>query len=228
MYEIQSKSYVDALGDLFFDVTFKEEDGTVMEKRLSVEQYVSLFSNNCFKKETFYVLPKLQREVLACRISSDRMDSFDAVVCFKAQKRPFSYFGQHYLLPFPTLISLISVRKGVRVDTKLFALKTDEPLEETPLMEYPFGNVNSGGGCCFGNIVVENLKGPEDALAVLDAFLCGDTNGDLYHLQNTKELKQGELIERLQKEELFPNELLKEEGKLTVGSLTSFEVVKEY
>jgi len=220
--QIVSKSFVDELGNLYFDVSYYDSDGTVIEKRIPAEQYITLLENNCAVKETFIKVPKLPEEVLACKVSTENAASFDAVVFMKASKRAFCFCGQHFLVPFPALIAHVVVRDGVKREMKLFALATDEPTDETPLLQYPFGNVGDTGGCCFGNIVVKNITSVEKAVDVLDAFLCGETNGDLYRSQNSEKLSQGKLVEGLVGKEVFPVELLVGvRSGLTVGKLLS-------
>lgn len=217
--EIISKTHFDSLGNLFFDVSVRDGD-TVTEKRLGAEEYLALFKNSFRDKETFTRIPRLPESVLAAYVSSRNEETFQAVVLFKAQKRPFLFVGQHYLLPFPALIARIVVKDGVRREMQLYALATDEPTEDTPLMNYPFGNVNSTGGCCFGNIVVKDLKDATMAPKVLETFLCGETNNDYWDCWKAKGMKyQGDLVEFLSREETFPANLLVSAGRLTVGEL---------
>lgn len=224
MYEMSSKSFTDEHGELYFDVSLKKENGTVVEKRLSVSQYIDLFMQNSVEKETFVVVPQIPKEVIACRLSNNSESSFDAVVLYPAAHRAFAYYGQHFLLPFPALIAKISVRKGVRTQTSLYALSTDKPTDETPLMRYPFGNVNSRGNCCYGNIEVKDVESVAHATDVLDAFLFGETDNDYYEEQNAQGLKQGELIEMLRNLKKFPAKLLIPlEQNITVGKLKEFK-----
>lgn len=215
--QIKTTSYVSESGDLFFDVTYLSEDGTVMEKRVPVEVFAQMLLGNLVEKETFVTVPHLPEEVKACRISTMGSNSFDAIVVYKAQKRAMSFYGQHYYLPYPALVGVVSVRNGIKRGCEIYALPTDDPVEETPLMQYPFGNVRRDGSTCYGNILVNDIKGVSDAHKVLDAFLCGDTNDDLYHNQNTEHLSQGKLIEKLLKKETYPVELL-----CSVGSGSTF------
>lgn len=223
MYEIVSKSHVDQLANLFMDVTFKDnKTKEVIEKRMDIETYMQLFKNNVTTPEVMVKVPKLPEEVIACRVSASSEKSFDTVVLCKAQKRAFLYHGMHLYIPFPTLIAQISVREGHKRDMHLYALATDEPTDDTPLMQYPFGNVHGDGGTCFGNILVEGVSGVAESMKVLDAFLCGETNGDLYRGQNSGKMTQGALVELLQTKEVFPVELLVSCGDKTVGTLKNF------
>lgn len=216
---IISKTHFDSLGNLFFDVSVRDGD-TVTEKRLGAEEYLALFKNSLRNQETFTRIPRLPESVPAAYVSSRGGDTFRAVVLFKAQKRPFLFLNQHYLLPFPALIARIVVIDGVKREMQLYALATDEPTEDTPLMNYPFGNVNSTGSCCFGNIVVKALKDVTMAPKVLETFLCGETNNDYWDCWKAKGMKyQGDLVEFLSEKETFPVNLLVSAGSSTVGDL---------
>ncbi len=222
MYCIKAESYVDQLGNLFFDVSYIEDD-TVIQKRVPVEEFISLFKTNCKNEDAFISIGKIPESVIHSEISTNRNDTFHAVVFLRSHKRAFSYYGKHFYIPFPAMMSVISVCKGVRQSTYLFALGTDEPTVDTPLMHYPFANVNAGGHCCFGNIVCENIKDVSGAPAILEDFLCGDTNDDYYSAseRNSEKLSQIEILEAIQKMDSFPISYLVSHDKLTVGELLS-------
>lgn len=222
MYSIDAKSYVDQLGNLFFDVSYTEGD-VLIQKRLPVEEYLSLFRTNCKNEETFVSIGKVPESVIHSEISTVRNDTFHAVVFLKAHKRAFSYYGKHFYIPFPAMIAVISVRGGVRQHTYLYALGTDEPTPDTPLMHYPFANVGSGGHCCYGNIVRNNVKDVTDAPAILEDFLCGDTNDDYYSSseRNSENLTQIQVIEAIQNMDSFPVSYLVSHSNGTVNDLLS-------
>lgn len=218
---IISKSYVDKLGNLFFDVSYHDGD-TVMEKRVPIVEYLQMFQDSLEIKENYMTIPRLPDSVLTARVSTSRADTFDAVVFFKSGKRAFSFMEQHYYIPFPALISQISVVKGVRKITKMYALKTDEPVKDTPLMQYPFGNVDNQGFCCYGNIAVQNIRDLSCAPEVITAFLDGATNNDYWSTNKLqKKISQGDLIEMLVKKKTFPISILKP-SKGTVRTLCDF------
>lgn len=220
---IISKTYFDQLGNLFFDVAV-HENGTIVEKRIPAEDYLALFKDSLRSEEKFIKIPKLPENIMAAQVSSMREDTFQAVVLYKAERRAFCFMGQHYLIPMPALIAQIHVEKGVRKKTCLFALTTDEPKQDTPLMYYPFGNVSDSGLCCYGNIVVKEMNNVLYAPAVLDAFLYGDTNGDHWHEKKVKKgTSQGDLVELLAKRKTFPTKWLVESNRGTVGQLCEFK-----
>ena len=208
--EIVSKTYVDEIGNLFFDVSMKNGD-MLIEKRLSVEDYLGLFEEYTTEQEEFRELPRLPEEILKARVSNMDESTFNAVVEYPAGKRAFSYMGEHMLLAFPAIISFIKVEKGVRTDTHVFCIKQEDIGKEKPILYYyPFGNVSSDGSCCYGNISVSGVKDVCAAPSVLDQFLLGETNNDLWgsKFTNSGAKTQGELIEKLRKMEDFPEEWL--------------------
>lgn len=215
--EIISKSVTDDFGNLMMDVTIKS-DGEILHKVIGVEDYLQMFSKNIENKAHFVEVPRLPETVVSAYMDSERADSFKAIVRYPAEKRAFSFMGQQMLLPFPALHARIVVEKGVRKETQLYAIK-DLDAKEPILCQYPFGNVNSyGGGCCYGNIVIQNLKDVSYAPSVLDAFLFGETNNDLWGSKRVKNgagaffETQGDLIEALKGLDSFPEEWLVEVG----------------
>lgn len=206
---IKSVSYVDSRGKLFMDVIYNAGD-RVIEKRIGIEDYISLFTENVVQreKEKFIAVPQIPEEVKKICISSKRENTFKAVVLYPEKKRPFSFEGIPMVIPYPALLAYIYVKDGCSRELRIFALKTDAPGQEEILMEYPFGNCRSSGETCMGNILVEGIKDGSEALRVLDAFLMGTTNNDLYHSQNTAGLSQGALIELIKKKNKFPKKLL--------------------
>lgn len=221
-YVITSKSYMDDERNLFMDVTLNDH-GKIIEKRLSIDDYLRLFEDSIIeKKEEWVEVEKLPEHVIWYKKSVKDAKTFQAVLVYPAQVRPFFYMDQQMMIPFPALCMKVKVREGVRTDTSLFALESDVFDRGAPLFHYPFGNVGVEGKCCFGNISISNLKDIKDAYVIFDAFMMGKTNNDLYFEEkNTKKLSQGELVETIRNLKAYPVELLNRNTSLkwTLGSL---------
>lgn len=216
--QIDASSMVNAAGKLVFRVSVKEGD-TLMEKTISAEDFVELLSSSTKEEGTLMPIPKLPAQVVSAKQDVNNASSYDVVIVYPAAKRAFSFVNQHFLLPFPALCCKASVRNGVRKNVKIFSLPTDHPTPDTLLTKYPFGNGgNADGKCCYGNIVVDGLSNIENCCNILDAFLAGKTNGDLYHNNVKGFTSQGKFVEFLMDKEVFPKDLLVATGK-TFGEL---------
>lgn len=221
---LESKTYTDEVGELFFDVSC--QDGTRrIEKRLALDEYISLFVRN-FKNDEKYVCfdrASIPRSVVWAKVSSEKPNSFEAVMVFEGKKRPFLYMGRGMVIPYPPFAAKVKVVNGIFQGMRLFALKTAQEwcgdlqsLGRTPLAHFPYGNVGGSGDCCFGNISVSGITGLSDAQKPVEQFIAGETNDHLWDpVKCSGRYKcQAELIESIAKCDSFPSEVLKEVGLL--------------
>ena len=215
--EFKASSVIDKYGRLYFDICFKKGE-QITEKRVEPQKLAEILLGSIREEMRFIEIPQVPSCVKKARIATDgRPDSFEAVMVYPAQKRGFSFMGNLFFIPFPTLVMKVTYVKGVRKEVVIFALDTDEPTSESKLFHYPYGNVRESGSICFGNITLK-VKDIADAPKVFDDFLCGKTNNDLYHTQNTRGFSQGELVSYVENLEVYPKELLLKNGK-TFGDL---------
>jgi len=208
----------DNIQNIFVDLTYEEyEDGdedkkvVVTKTGVSLDAFRQLLEANTKEKEEFREFPKLPKEIAYSRVSNIKENSFDAIVIYPAEKRAFKYMGEQMLIPFPTVVAYIEVRDGVRRKTTLRCMKKkDIGKPDASLFYYPFGNVGTDGQCCYGNIVVDGLKDVTSAPNVLDMFLFGETNNDLWNQDHTKAKAKshGEFVEMIRKEDKFPEKWL--------------------
>lgn len=213
---IVSKSFVDQLGNLYFDVSYRDGD-ELIEKRVPVEEYLALLDGNVRVQESLVTIPKLSENVIAAQIGSIDKSSFKSLSVYKADKRAFAIAGEFFRLPFPALLMYARVRKGARQEVSIFALDTDEPTNEACLYHYPFGNVYEGGDVCMGNIVSEDITSIASVDRIFDDFICGVTNEHLYKMQNKLGLTQLELVKYIEKMDVFPTDLLVPTGTSLKG-----------
>lgn len=209
MLDLTAKTVFDELGQLYFDVTCREGD-RVSRKRLKPEEFFGLFDDSRDGECDMMQILRLPDSVLFAAQGVDQVNTFDAVFFSPAKKRLFSLFGEICEIPFPGIIAKVSVKKGVRTETLVFATDADSPTDNTPLYLYPFGNVSDGGVACFGNISTGVLENVTYAPFVMELFFGGDTNNDYWtpirvnHAAKT----QKELVENLKKLEAYPSEWL--------------------
>ncbi len=209
---ITSKSYVDECNNLFMDVTVSD-NGVVMEKRLTIEDYLDLLKSNIVLQKSWLSLKRIPDTMYHLRVCAEEPDTYEAVLVYKATKRQFFFCERQFILPFPALIAKIVVKEEKRRDVYLYALDRDKITDDSPLYNYPFGNVSADGKCCYGNIVA-NKTPIHEVEKILDDFLLGETNGDLFYDGKVKKYtKQTDLVSSLQKLNVFPQKLLNKNGK---------------
>ena len=211
---ITSTAIVADNGELLFDVSVLHDDGSVIEKRMDINDYLGLFQNSVEEKYTYMEIPKLDDYIIKASVVPGKDDCFKVVGVLEAQKRQFCMkeLGFMGLLPYPRLIFFLNIHKGARKEFLLFALDEGEINPETKLYFYPFGNVGRAGNCCFGNIHSEGKITINESVKIVEDFINGETNSHLYTNQNALRLKQGELIEYIKNRETYPRELLLDSG----------------
>lgn len=210
---INATSEVNGAGKLVFRVSVKEGD-VLKEKTLNVKDFIKLLDMS-LEEGDFVEIPKLPPEIVSAKQDIANPSSYDVVIVYPAAIRPFAIAGEHMMLPFPALCCTAKVRDGKRRDTRMFSLPCDNPTKDTPVTKYPFGNGGSEeGNCCFGNIVIDDIADIRNACNILDAFIFGRTNGDLYNGNVKGYTSQGEFVSYLRELDSFPTELLVTTGKV--------------
>lgn len=201
--QFTATAVTDEYGKLYFDVSYNDPSGSIIEKRLSSEDFTDLIEGSVRKQEVFRVIPRLPEEVVWAAIGS-APDTFQAILVVPESVRPVYYMGQILEnIPFPRLCMHVQVTAGHRMDSNLYALD-GKAGGNAELLWYPYGNCTaSTGRTCFGNIVVDNIKGPEESRKVLEAFLEGATNGDLWNGFGGFE-SQADLYEAVKGKKKFP------------------------
>lgn len=126
---------------------------------------------------------------------------------------------------FPGLLMAITMRVKSNgqlevANHKLFATPNPIIRDNDQLYRFPFGNVYSDGAICWGNIVPgKNIKTLTQAASLLDEFLYGRMNADLYTPNRSNGMSLEALLESLQDKPEFTETLIKTD--LTFRDLVS-------
>ena len=199
--------------DGLFRVTC-EEKGITTVKNLTVEETLKLLGKSTYEKDAKFYDPGEKPYGYVRHFASDRCDTFKIAVLYPAKKRGIRYFNDTYFVPYPDVLYLYEVRKGYVQTKRCFAIKDKEIKPDTKLYAFPFGNVTgSSGAMCYGNIKLPKLKNMSEIGQVVDLFLAGDVNDDLWHGNISKKLKQYELFQLLENKKMFPKNLLVDVNK---------------
>lgn len=207
--------------DAFFRVTC-EEKGITTVKNLTVEETLRLLGKSTYENEVKYYDPGEKPYGYVKHFASDRADTFKIALLYPAKKRGVKYFTDTYFVPYPNVLYIYEVRKGYVQTKRCFAVKDKEIKPDTKLYRFPFGNVTGDtGSMCYGNIKFPRLKNMSDIDKVVDLFLSGGVNDDLWHGNISKKWKQFELFQYLENKKTFPSNLLVE----VEGNATTFDKV---
>lgn len=126
---------------------------------------------------------------------------------------------------FPGLLMAITMRVKSNgqlevANHKLFATPNPIIRDSDQLYRFPFGNVYSDGGICWGNInPSKNIRTLTQAAGLLDEFLYGRMNSDLYSSGRSSGMSLEKLLESLQDKPEFTETLTKTD--LTFRDLAS-------
>lgn len=200
-----SQAVTDSLGQTFMKVSVTDEHGMLTEKTLAMDDYISLLTGSTFQKMSKMLRIGTLPEHYYDGSLSANDDGFRVILHYPACKRAISFGGKHWFVPFPNLIFFFQVKNGAVTQKYCFAVPTADITSETPLFRYPFGNVGSDGGICFGNISLKigSIQHIEEAC---NAFFESVTNNDYY--TEIAGMKQEKLLKKLSKLDVYPNEWL--------------------
>lgn len=207
--------------DGLFRVTC-EERGLTQVKNLTIEDTLKLLGESQAEGKISFYDPGEKPFGYVKHFASDRCDTFKIAVMYPAKRRGIKYYNDTYFVPYPNVLYIYEVRKGYVQTRRCFAVKDKKITPETKLYRFPFGNVNGdSGNMCYGYIRLPKLKNMSEIDKVVDLFLSGAVNDDLWHGNVSKKWKQFELFQYLENKKTFPNNLLVE----VEGNATTFDKV---
>lgn len=210
---LKSEAVYDALGNVVMRTTVRYGNGKVLEKDLTLDQYLAMLGNSTYarKTEPLVTVGDVPDGYYWGMVGTEGCDTFRVVVTVPAQKRMMSYGGKHWNIPFPALAFRFDVQKGIKQVARCYALAEDKPSSESRVFNYPFGNVGAHGSICYGNIHSFPVQSMKDVAFYIDAFFNSVTNNDLYAVKknNATAYTQDELLMKLKKLDCFPIDWLK-------------------
>ncbi len=196
--------------------TLVKKDGSEIRKKVSDKDYCNMIAGSVVIKDD-------RPNIRIGKLPPGYMDGavgengFSCIFRLPARVRPFKYYENQFLLPFPELLVMINVSSGRVSSASLFALKEkDREKSEPELFNYPFGNVNASGSICFGNIFAQeklSLREPADLVIVMDRFFSAQTNNDYWYKKekvrgSSKIDGQKDLVKHLEGMDEFPEKML--------------------
>ena len=217
--EMTLNSKRDTIGHLLFDCKIVSETGRVIKKTLSVAGLVKLLNGSLRDDTTYSRVPK--NFIPEGYVDGCICDASNFYIIWKAKpkKRVVVYKEKIFSIPFPTILFALKVKNGFIQSKECFCMKEGD---DDTLYNYPFGNVNNYGSICMGNIKFDPYTEIGAAKQFENDFFEGETNDDLlYQNQVAVEWSQGEMFNKLEKEERFP------ENWLTESRVKMSDLIKE-
>lgn len=207
--KISSELVLDDLKDAFWRVTTTNAKGASTTKVLSHETYVNMLRKNTIvrKEAKKHSLGRIPYGYVDCLYGSQ--GNYEIAVMYPGKVRGVKYYKDTYRVPYPNTLYTYNVLKGVVQSKHCFAVIDDVITPETVLYRFPFGNVGSMGSMCYGNIHLPDCTELSSIDTLVELFLSGDVNDDLYQASDTaKNCKQFELYQFLQGKKKFPTKIL--------------------
>lgn len=212
--ELMSKFITDKNGQTLVKVSYNDVYDNSVTKTISLEDYINLLKGaTTFEKEADEIkIGALPKGFVDGSVSSD--GSLKAIIKIDKNTHFFALkedsIQKNYFLPFPRLLFFLSTGKnGKIISGNVFAIKDEEIKENTIFYQYPFGNVNSSGSICFGNIN-EKATCLKEMDNIIFSFFNSITSSHYYNskIYSCLNLSQLALAEHLSTLKEFPDEIL--------------------
>ena len=204
MAKIFSESVQDRAGNDAMKVRIVGVDGDEMIKTISLADYFDLF-NQSLEREASYVNinPLHMPNGYIKGLFADE-NTYKLLWKVKGKNRQLIHTSGHYRVPFPDLVFLLCVKNNVITKKRVWAVDN-----EGQMYQYPFGNVDTSGNICMGNISTRIENG---ASSFEEDFFLGITNNDYFSEEGSHIVpmwSQEKLLRELSKEKVFPQRWLK-------------------
>ena len=140
--KLYSETVTDLVGNTYMRTKLVLDDGTVMEKDLTMEQYFSVLGEASILKVKAEKIPvgELPANFIDGNLTTDP-GTFDVALFVSSQKRAVLYCGRHFRIPFPDMVFVFQVRNGAVFSSYCACCDGEGP--DAKMYRYPFGNVPS-------------------------------------------------------------------------------------
>lgn len=206
------------------------KSGKKKSRIVSMESLLKAMHKSLVIKSAGTAVGKIPFGYYDAQISEDQgMFCADMIAVLPAGKQMMRYEDTFYDVSVPSLVFRFEVARGKITGTRVYVMKDEAPTDQSCLYRYPFGNVSSQGGVCWGGNKlpeIHDLKGLEEAMML---FIQSPCNSDYYNGSDYcghAGLSLRELFVKLKDEEAYPDDYLvalKNGNKnMTLGDLASW------
>lgn len=178
---LETRLIYDSFHRALFDTTTIFDDGSVVKKKLSFEDFKKALGIATVKQKLEYApIPVLPKYFYKGGVTP-KADSFWVALFVPAGLHQYciQQTNEFMQLPYPALLFVLRVENGSASTRLCFAVKDDILTERSVLYQYPYGHVARGGSICMGSCNA-NMPSISQADAFVDAFLSGKDAGHYY------------------------------------------------
>ena len=210
----------DAADKLYFRITAGVDEGPKLTKTLNYEQLMKVLNESYREQDTWIDVGRLPEGYIDCTRSTS--GKWRVRVYRPEQTRAFMLKQEGvkmpltFMIPWPSMFFEIDSNghgNACIVKGSYEKVKADYWSGKLKGYSYPFGNINSYGGICMGNIG-HKVSSMDDVDIFIEAFYDGVTNFDYIGSKKSfkNDLGQMEALQKIQKRKSFPYTWLYEES----------------
>ena len=207
-------------------VEYTDSNAMSFAKEISLEDYVKLLSKTRDGVEKT-IIPRLPEGTVYLEWGD--AFNYNIAVAVNAMVHPTAFMSSENvaMLPFPGLIFLFKVERGILTNSRCFAIQAlpRAVTPETEIYMFPYGNVYDDGKLCWGsNFDISHVESVASLETVVETFFNATMNRDLFKEQHLNEdaLKKKkrknygleDLLSDMVERGSFDNHLLKKYGQL--------------
>lgn len=183
------------------------KNGKKRSRIVSMESLLKAMQKSLVIKRGGMAVGKIPFGYYDAQITEDQgMFCADMIAVLPAGKQMMRYEDTLYDVSIPSLVFRFEVNRERITGTRVYVMKDKTPTDQSCLYRYPFGNVSSQGGVCWGGNKlpdIHDLKGLEEAMML---FIQSPCNSDYYNGSDYcghAGLSLRELFEKLKDEEAY-------------------------
>lgn len=178
---LEARLVYDSFHRPLFDTTTTLDDGSIIRKKLSFENFKKALGIASKRQKLVYSpIPALPKFFYKGGVTT-KADSFWVALFVPAGLHQYciSQTNEFMQLPYPSLLFVLEVQGGRAKSRLCYAVKDDVLTDGSILCQYPYGHVSRSGDICMGSCsaIMQNIT---QADAFVDAFLSGKDAGHYY------------------------------------------------
>ena len=215
---LRFETKTDRRGQIYFNVTCDSKDGNSITKKLSYKQLLEVLSKSYNEDHIRLPVGNIPFGYIDSYVSNQKNGRVR--IYLPAGKRVlFLNVGEKvpkaFMVPMPPMMFDVSFGEGRSHGYVRVVLGTYEEVKKAyyqgilTMYQYPFGNVDTSGSICMGNINV-SVPTMDKAWDFVSAFFDGITNSDYVYGSSkvVPGIGQAELLTQLSEMDEFPPEWL--------------------
>lgn len=173
-------------GSNLVDIEIYEDDGSKVEKTITVCNYEDIFKGQ--EKKKYYCMASIFDDyeeagtVKGLLYGENQNGQIKGLFFVPADQRYMNVAGEKSIMPYPSLVFRLHARNGILISSKCFAV-TESDINRlkmnSRLYAFPFGNVMpEDAHICWGSNQFAEIYEFEELRSVITTFFCSESNMD--------------------------------------------------